>query len=156
MDFRVKRFSTIRILASPQHGWRAVTARIPEAEAWAGRMVVKSRPLWLRLWRTWRRLATAAVVLLTLWLSLHVMFGANGMVIYRQKRAEYNRLRIENDRLQKENELNSQRIKALSGDPQTIEKEAREQLHYTRPGEFVYVAPTPVEQPKPSPHAAQK
>jgi cell division protein FtsB len=156
MDFRVKRFSTIRILSRPQDGWRAVTARIPEAEAWAARMVVRSRPLWLWLWRSWRRLATAAVVLLTLWLSLHVMFGANGMVIYRQKRAEYNRLRLENDRLQKENELYSQRIKALSSDPQTIEKEAREQLHYTRPGEFVYVAPAPVEQQKPSPHAAQK
>lgn len=128
----------------------------PEAEALAGRMVVKSRPFWLWLWRTWRRLATAAVVLLTLWLSLRVMFGANGMVIYRQKRAEYNQLRIENERLQRENELYTQRIKALSSDPQTIEKEAREQLHYTRPGEFVYVAPAPVDPQKPSTHAAQK
>lgn len=131
-------------------------ARAPQVEAFAGKMVEKSRPLGRWLWRTWRRLATAAVVLLTLWLSLHVMFGANGMVIYRQKRAEYNQLRVENERLQRENELFTQRIKALSNDPQTIEKEAREQLHYTRPGEFVYVAPAPVNPQKPSSNAAQK
>lgn len=131
-------------------------AHAPQAEAFAGNMVAKSRPLWLWLWHTWRRLATAAVALLTLWLSLHVMFGANGMVIYRQKRTEYNQLKLENDRLQRENELYNQRIKALSSDPQTIEKEAREQLHYTRPGEFVYVAPAPANPQKPATNAAQK
>jgi cell division protein FtsB len=156
MDFRVKHLSRIRILSSAEDGLYAMIARAPQVEALAGKMVEKSRPLRRWLWHTWRRLATAAVVLLTLWLSLHVMFGANGMVIYRQKRAEYNQLRIENDKLQRENELYMQRIKALSNDPQTIEKEAREQLHYTRPGEFVYVAPAPVNPQKPNSNAAQK
>jgi len=81
------------------------------------------------------------------------MFGANGMVVYRSKRAEYQRLQAEIDRLQKENDLYTQQIKALQNDPKAIEKEAREQLHYTRPGEVVYVDPSPQ---KPATNAARK
>jgi len=44
---------------------------------------------------------------------LHVMFGANGMVVYRSKRAEYQRLQFEIDRVQKENDQYTQQIKAL-------------------------------------------
>jgi cell division protein FtsB len=135
---------------------RAIIAHAPRAEAFAGKMFAKSRPLWLWLWHTRRRLATAAIVLVTLWLSLHVMLGANGMVIYRKKRSEFELLRIENERLQKENELYTQRINSLASDPQTIEKEAREQLHYTRPGEFVYVSPAAINPQKPDSNAAQK
>ena len=40
-----------------------------------------------------------------------------------------------------------ERIKALKSDPAAIEKEAREQLHYTRPKEFVYVTPDPPQKP---------
>ena len=93
---------------------------------------------------------------MTVWLFLHVMFGANGMVVYRQKRAEYQSLRHEIDELQKETDHYTEQIKALQTDPKTIEKEAREQLHYTRPGEVVYVAPAPPAIPIPSTDAAQK
>jgi len=34
-----------------------------------------------------------------------------------------------------------QEIKALKTDPKAIEKEARERLHYTRPGEVVFALP---------------
>jgi cell division protein FtsB len=81
-----------------------------------------------------------------------VMFGANGTVVYRSKRAEYKSLQTEIDRLQKENDQYTQQIKALENEPKAIEKEAREQLHYTRPGEYVYVAPAP----KPATHSAHK
>ena len=94
--------------------------------------------------------------MLTGWLFLHVMFGANGIVVYRQKRAEYQSLRSEIDVLQKESEHYTQQINSLQTDPKTIEKEAREQLHYTRPGEVVYVAPAPPPIPIPSINAAQK
>ena len=83
------------------------------------------------------------------------MFGANGMVVYRQKKAEYQSLHKEINSLQKENEQYTEQIKALETDPKTIEKEAREQLHYARPGEVIYVEPTPPA-PKPSTHAARK
>jgi len=71
------------------------------------------------------------------------MFGANGMVVYRQKKTEYQDLRQQLDQLQKDNDSYTGRIKSLKTDPETIEKEAREQLHYTRPGEYVYVTPPP-------------
>jgi len=56
-------------------------------------------------------------------------------------------LQSEVDRLQKANEQYAERIKQLKSDPAAIEKEAREQLHYTRRGEVVYVAPVPPPKP---------
>ncbi len=97
----------------------------------------------------WRRLGTAVAAILFVGLLLHAMFGANGMVIYRQKRAELQTLRSEVEHLQKENAQHVDEIKALKTEPAAIEKEAREQLHYTRPGEVILVAPVPP--PKPSP-----
>ena len=69
------------------------------------------------------------------------------MVVYRQKRSELNLVQNDVDRLQKENDEYVARIKALKSNPAAIEKEAREQLHYTRPGEYVYVAPDPPPKP---------
>ena len=146
----------IRRPPSPQESFRAVLSRAPQAEEFVGKALCRSRPVWQWIFGAWRRLATGAVVLLTIWLSLHVMFGANGMVIYRQKRAEYQQLQNENRNLQEENDLYSQRIKSLRSDPQTIEKEAREQLHYTRPGEVIYVAPPPSPAPIPPSKSAKK
>ena len=90
---------------------------------------------------------TVAAIVLIVGLLLHAMFGANGMVIYRQKLAEMQALQGEVDRLQKENNQHVDQIKALKSDPAAIEKEAREQLHYTRPGEVVLVAPDPPSKP---------
>jgi cell division protein FtsB len=56
-------------------------------------------------------------------------------------------LQNEVERLQKENDQYVERIKALKTDHHAIEREAREQLHYTRPGEYVYVAPDPAPRP---------
>ena len=78
---------------------------------------------------------------------LHAMFGPNGLVVYRQKRAEMKTLQGEVDRLQKENAQYAERIQQLKSDPAAIEKEAREQLHYTRKGEVIFVAPEPPQKP---------
>jgi cell division protein FtsB len=128
---------------SAQRGLSALVDRAPQAEAFGERILERSRPALTWLYGVRRRLATAGVAILTIWLFLHVMFGANGMVVYRQKRAEYQNLQREIDSLQKENDHYTGQIKALQTDPETIEKEAREQLHYARPGEVVYVAPAP-------------
>ena len=85
--------------------------------------------------------------LLIVGIMLHAMFGANGMVIYRQKRAEMQALQSEVERLQKENNQYVDEIKALKSDPAAIEKEAREQLRYARPGEYVLVSPDPPQKP---------
>jgi cell division protein FtsB len=141
----------MRILPRGEEGFRAVISqakdRAPRAEALAARWVEGTRPVWSWLALEWRRLGTAAAGLLIVGLLLHAMFGANGMVIYRQKRAEMQALRTEVERLQKENIQHVDQIKSLKSDPAAIEKEAREQLHYTRRGEVVYVAPEPAPKP---------
>jgi len=109
-------------------------------------------PEWL--YRSRRRIATSAVVVLVCLMAYHVIFGANGMLIYQQKRTEHKALDQELESLQKENEQLNQRIKALRTDPKTIEKEAREQLRYARPGEVVYSLPA--EKPTPGVSTAQK
>ncbi len=119
----------------------------PKAEAVAARWVENTRPVWTWFALEWRRLGTAAAVMLIVGVLIHAMFGANGMVMYRQKRAEMQALQSEVERLQKENNQHYDQIKALKTDPAAIEKEAREQLHYTRPGEVVYVAPDPPQKP---------
>ncbi|HXE90196.1 MAG TPA: septum formation initiator family protein [Terriglobales bacterium] len=108
-----------------------------------------------RLFSARRKLATAGIALLAALMAAHVVFGANGMVVYYGKRSEYRRLEKEVQQLQAENERITQQIKALKTDPATIEREAREQLRYARPGEVVYVLPA--EEPPPAvPATAQK
>jgi cell division protein FtsB len=159
MDIRIKQ-PGIRILQRPGQSLRSLAERRPEAEAFAegmaARAAEKLRPTATLLYSIRRRLATAGVTLLTVWLFVHVMFGANGMVVYRQKKTEYQSLVREVDGLQKENDSYTARIEGLKTDPKTIEKEAREQLHYTRPGEVVFVAPSRVTVQKPMVDSAQK
>jgi cell division protein FtsB len=94
---------------------------------------------WFRSKR--RKLATGAVGFLACWLAVHVLFGANGFITYINKRSEYQSLQKEIGDMKAENERISSQIKQLKTDPQSIEKEAREQLRYARPGEVVLVAP---------------
>ena len=156
MDLRIERLPKIRVMPRAQRGLNALVDRAPQAEALGQRVKEKLRPASTWLYNSRRRLATLGVAALTVWLFLHVMFGANGMVVYRQKRAEYQTLRHEIDQRQKENDHYTGQIKALQTDPKTIEKEAREQLHYARPGEVVYVAPAPPPVQMPATNAAQK
>lgn len=147
--------ATVRRFPNPEEKLRAVVDRAPEAEAFAERCLDRVRPFWNVVYGARRRLATMGVLLLTAWLFLHVMFGANGMVVYRTKRTEYQKLQTDIGQLQKENDRYNEQIKALQTDPKAIEKEAREQLHYTRPGEVVYVSPAPPPA-KPAQSAARK
>jgi cell division protein FtsB len=152
----MSKLGKIRVVAKPEDRLRALVERAPEAEAFAERTVNRFRPMLARVYAARRRLATGGVALLTGWLFLHVVFGANGMVVYKQKRSEYQQLQKEIDSLQKENDRRDAEIQNLKSDPETIEKEAREQLHYARPGEVVYVSPAPVRPPSAATNAAQK
>src|SRR5664279_1514863 len=155
MDLRLGPPSRVRILPRPEEGLRAVFGQAmgqakdqaPRAEAVAARWVERTRPVWSWLALEWHRLGTAAAIVLIVGLLLHAMFGANGMVIYRQKHSELQALQSEVERLQKENSQYVDQIRSLKSDPAAIEKEAREQLHYTRRGEIVYVAPDPSPKP---------
>jgi cell division protein FtsB len=157
MDLRVGRIPQVRILPRPEHSLRTLVERAPQAEAWADRTREKLRPTLTLLYNLRRRLATAAVAALTVWLFAHVMFGDNGMVVYRQKKAEFQSLQKQIDDLQKENDRYTHQVKSLQApDPNAIEKEAREQLHYARPGEVVYVSPPPSHPQPPATNAARK
>ena len=89
-----------------------------------------------------RKAAISATVLLTCVIFYHVVFGANGWVVYQNKKADYRQLQGQLQSLTQENEALQKDVKALKNDKSAIEREAREQLHYTRPGEVVYVVPS--------------
>ena len=86
MDFSLEKISKIRAFRKPEDGLRAVMDRAPQAEKAAARAIESTRPVWSWIYEERRRLATACVVVLTGWLFLHVTFGSNGMVVYRQKK----------------------------------------------------------------------
>jgi cell division protein FtsB len=156
MDLRIIKTPKTSHLADPEKGLRALAKHAPKAEAFAERVVDRVRPYAVRLHHARRRIATAGVFAVTAWLFIHVMFGANGMVVYRQKKTEYQVLQKEVENLQKENDSATDEVKALKEDPKTIEKEAREQLHYAKPGEIIYVAPAPVPRQNPNTNSARK
>jgi cell division protein FtsB len=90
----------------------------------------------------WRgRAGAIAVCLITLWLAFRVVSGPNGWIVYHQKKLENQKLEQQIHDLQKENEELEHRVKALKSDPRAIEKEAREQFRYAKPGEIIYVVP---------------
>jgi cell division protein FtsB len=153
MDFLVR---VPRRFPRPEDGLRAVVDRAPRAEALAASWIEWLRPLGTRVYSLRRRIATVAVAVLACFLFVHVMLGANGMVVYKQKRAEYESLQKQVRNVKQENERYKQQIEALKSDQKAIEKEAREQLGYAKPGEYVYVPPSPT---KPAPlenHSAKK
>ena len=152
----MKRFNKMTRFPTPEDGFRAVVDRAPQAEAFAASWIERVRPTAVRVYALRRRIATIAVFVLSASLFVHVMFGANGMVVYKQKRAEYEALQKQIVQVQQENDRYTQQIQGLKSDQKSIEKEAREQLGYAKPGEYVYVPPTPV---KPAPtvnHSAKK
>ena len=140
MDFRVG-IPRIRVIPPPEQRLRSLTHGADQAEAWAGRVQAALEPYLTRLYELRRRIATVAVAVLAVWLFVHVTFGANGMVVYRAKKAEYERVQKDIQSLQKENQQYSSEVDQLKSDPKRIEKEAREQFHYARPGEVIYVSP---------------
>ena len=147
MDFRLA-FPKIRVVPSPEERLRSLTRGADQAEALAGHLRAQAQPFLTRLFELRTRLATLGVALLAIWLFVHVMLGPNGMVVYRSKRAEYQDLQKQIEGLQKENASASKQVDELQNDPKRIEKEAREQFHYARPGEVIYVPP---DKPAPAP-----
>jgi cell division protein FtsB len=94
------------------------------------------------LYRSRRKLATGGAGLLACLMAYHVVFGANGLLIYQQKRHDHQELQQQIESLQQQNQSLEHQIKALKSDPQAIEKEAREHLRYVREGEVVYTLPS--------------
>jgi cell division protein FtsB len=103
-----------------------------------------------------RKVATAGVGMLVVWLGFHVIFGANGMMVYQGKRSEFKKLQTELQQVEDENQQLTKQVDRLRNDPKAIEREAREQLHYTKKGEMVYLLPNQKKPDVPPPDAAAK
>jgi len=95
-----------------------------------------------RFWIGRRKTATLTAAVLAVGLGYHVLFGANGLFVYQKKRQETKQLTRETQDLQRENDLLRGHVQRLQSDPTAIEHQAREQLHYTRPGEVIYALPS--------------
>jgi cell division protein FtsB len=93
--------------------------------------------------RAWRPAGTAVVVCLALLLMGHVVNGKNGLTVWHKKRAEDQQLQREIDKLQQENAQLRQHVEQLKSDPDAIEHEAREKLHYAKPNEVIVALPAP-------------
>jgi len=98
-------------------------------------------------YRMRRRAATVAVIGAALVFGYHAIFGENGVNVYEQRRSEDVTVRKRIADLQQENAKLAQQVKALKSDPDAIEHEARERLHYARPGEVIWTENAPAAAP---------
>lgn len=96
--------------------------------------------------KPFRRNAILVLALVILVLGMHEIFGQHGYLALRRQKQEYKSLQQQIQTLSKENQQLDQKIKALKTNPEAIERQAREQLHLVRPGEFVYMLPNKKKQ----------
>jgi cell division protein FtsB len=96
----------------------------------------------------WRPAGTTVAVALILLFGWSVVNGKHGLSSWQKERAQDQELRQEIQDLQQENARLRNHVERLKTDSNAIEHEAREQLHYTRPGEVIYtLPPDPKNQP---------
>ena len=84
------------------------------------------------------KVATGCAAVLAAVIGYHVVFGQNGVVAYQGKRHDAADMKQQAEQMRAENERLRGHVDRLSSDPNAIEHEAREELHYTRPGEVVF------------------
>ena len=94
-------------------------------------------------WRPAGTLFAAALALLFAW---SVINGHHGLSSWYQQRNQEKQLKHEIDDLKQENAHLRNHVERLKTDPDAIEHEAREKLHYAKPGEVIYTLP-------PDPHS---
>ena len=120
--------------SSPQsNAWHNQTSRF---SVWRGRLFTHRR-----------RLATFAAAGLAVAVGYHVVFGSNGLTAYEQKRQLMRSLDHQMRDLTRENESLQGHVERLQTDPDTVEHQAREELHYTRPGEVIVTLPPETGRP---------
>ena len=99
----------------------------------------------------WRPAGTVFAVVLALAFAWSVFNGKHGISSYYQQRNQEKGLQHEIQKLQQENAHLRQHVDRLKNDPDAIEHEARERLHYAKPGEVIYtLPPDPQKQSIPS------
>ncbi|MGC1785054.1 MAG: septum formation initiator family protein [Acidobacteriaceae bacterium] len=88
-----------------------------------------------------RKAATVVLFALSVSLGLYAIFGHDGLVAYQHKQHQAEQLHQQILTMQKENQRMALHDQRLKSDRDTIEYEARHQMHYTRPGEVIYTLP---------------
>lgn len=91
-----------------------------------------------RLNRLGRRLALGLVAAFVLLLARYEVFGGNGLLALRHRRAQLQNETARLRGLRDENQQLHSAIGQLRRDPEAIERVAREQLRLTKPGEVVF------------------
>ena len=115
-----------------------------------------TEPLSRREWaiavarRAWRQAGTALAVLLAAMLMWHVINGNHGLSVWHQNHTLDRELQRQINNVQQENAQLRKQIDRLKSDPDAIEHEAREKLHYAKPGEVIYSLPEPPQVQPPS------
>ena len=88
-----------------------------------------------------RKIGTVIALALAALMGYHVVFGQNGINAYEAKRKEAKVLDAQLEVAREQNARLKAHVDRLKHDPDAIEHEAREQLHYARPGEVIYTIP---------------
>ena len=101
---------------------------------------------WLQ--QGWRPAGTVFVVILALAFAWSVINGRHGLSTWYQQRTQEKQLKNEIQDLEQENAHLRQHVDHLKNDPDAIEHEAREKLHYAKPGEVIYTLPPEPKQPQ--------
>ena len=139
--------------AKPRKGDRTQIGKsMPDENAQPANATDPDAPLRVRAvdWvqRIWRPVGTGVAVILALLLTWHVIHGKHGLSVWQHERAQDKLLQQQIQQLQQENAAMKDRIEHLKSDPDAIEREAREKLHYAKPGEVIYTLPDPPPQPQ--------
>jgi cell division protein FtsB len=101
---------------------------------------------WLQ--QGWRPAGTVFAVALALAFAWSVVNGRHGLSTWYGQRDQEKHLKNEIQQLEDENTRLRQHVDHLKNDPDAIEHEAREKLHYARPGEVIYsLPPNPKQEP---------
>jgi cell division protein FtsB len=112
----------------------------PKKEAAAEPLPLRQRATeWLQ--HGWRPAGTVFAVALALAFAWSVVNGRHGLSTWYGQRTQEKQLKNEIQQLQDENARLKQHVERLKKDPDAIEHEAREKLHYARPGEVIYTLP---------------
>jgi len=81
------------------------------------------------------------LLLVSIALIVHNIFGQNGFLALRRQQRELQTIQRNMLRLQQENEQLDIQNRALKSNPAAIERKAREDMHLVKPGEKVYTLP---------------
>ncbi|MBI3405720.1 MAG: septum formation initiator family protein [Acidobacteria bacterium] len=83
--------------------------------------------------------ALLAVVVATLF--VHDLFGDRGFFAMRRNQQQVEKISMEIQQVDAENQRLAIQIKGLKSDPATIERIAREEMNLARPGEMIFKLP---------------